>query len=75
MSDQEPAANPAFTSEVIYQLPYNGEIREGIVFGDETQTLSITATSSNASLISNPQVDYSQGSSTASLLFSIEPGQ
>ena len=41
MSEQEPAANAAFTSEVVYQLPYNGEIREGIAFGDDSQILDI----------------------------------
>ncbi|MDA1369928.1 MAG: hypothetical protein O2971_04080 [Proteobacteria bacterium] len=41
MTEQQPPANPAFTSEVVYSLPYRGEIREDIVYGEEFESLDI----------------------------------
>ena len=41
MTEQQPPANPAFTSEVVYSLPYRGEIRESIRYGEESECLDI----------------------------------
>ena len=41
MTEQHPPANPAFTSDVVYSLPYGGEIWEGILHGEESESLDI----------------------------------
>jgi len=66
----QPTIDAVKDVEIINSMPTNQNITlTGIDDGDlgSTQDITITAKSSNPALISNPTVDYIQGSSTATL--------
>lgn len=41
MADDSSKENPLFTKPLVYQLPFDGELREGIQYGSEAQVLDI----------------------------------
>ncbi len=41
MSDDSNAENPLFTNPLVYQLPFSGEVREGISYGEGSRSLDI----------------------------------
>ena len=41
MTDDTNTANPLFTNPLVYQLPYSGEVRQGISYGEAGRVFDI----------------------------------